>query len=354
MNILSASLADPAVRERIVSLRSALGKRVFLVGHHYQHESVVEHCDARGDSLELARMVSTIDAQSIVFCGVYFMGESAAILAKPEQSVILPEDDAECMMAAMSPGTWVENVLKRLTASGRKLIPLAYVNTTVDVKAVVGRYGGSVCTSANAEKMLRWAMNEGDGVLFLPDKNLARNAAAQVGIAQDDIHILDIRQKGQAVDLDTATKASLVVWPGLCAIHARFFPRHVEAARAKHPNALIVAHPECSPAVINMSDISGSTTTIIQAVREAKPGSVVYVGTEINLVQRLAHEAAERDVTVIPLLESACSHMAQVTPQKLLNTLEQIEKNQAKPVQVNPEDVPYARLALDRMLQACA
>ncbi len=308
------------------------------------------HCDRRGDSLELARMIPTIDARHIVFCGVSFMGESAAILTRPGQSVYLPDKDAECVMALTSPAALVERVYQKLTASGRRLVPLAYVNTSVAVKAVVGRHGGAVCTSANAQKMLEWALKQGDGVFFLPDKNLARNTAATLGLSPSEWHIANITRGGEALDLPAAARAQLVVWPGLCAIHARFQKRHVEAARAASPGCTVVVHPECSPEVVQASDISGSTTAIINTVQEAKPGSTVYVGTEAHLVQRLAAEAAARGVTVKPLFFSACSHMAKVTPENLCTTLAAVANGTATEVKVSQEEAEPARLALQRML----
>lgn len=339
--------------EAIQTVRTRLGSDVTLVGHHYQNENVIAHCDARGDSLELARMVHGIASRAIVFCGVYFMGESAALLAKPGQHVYLPEDDAECVMALMSPARLVERVLERLTATGRRIIPLAYVNSTLDVKAVVGRHGGSVCTSANARRMMEWAFAQGDAVLFLPDKNLSRNTTFAMGMSEDQMHILDIRKRGDALDMEAAERAKLVMWPGLCAIHARFKPAHVVTARAAHPGCCVVVHPECDPTVVALADVSGSTTTIIQTVRKAAPGSTVVVGTEINLVKRLAAENRDRNVTVVPLLESECMHMAAVTPEKLLATLIAIENGTASPVCIAPEDAELARLALQRMLEVC-
>lgn len=348
-----SSVSPSALREAIADARRRLGDAVTIVGHHYQHESVIEHCHARGDSLELARMVEGIRSPNIVFCGVYFMGESAALLAKPQQQVFLPEDDAECVMALMSPARLVERLLQRLNDAGRRVVPLSYVNSTLDVKAVVGRHGGAVCTSANARRMMDWAFEQGDAVLFLPDKNLARNTAALLGIGPEAQHILDIRKRGEAADMAEANAAKLIMWPGLCAIHARFHVRHIEEARAAYPGCLVVVHPECDPSVVRAADVSGSTTAIIKAVREAAPGSVVCVGTEINLVRRLEAEAAERSVRVVPLLESACSHMAAVTPEKLLQTLLAIEKGTATPVGITLQDAEPARMALERMLLAC-
>ena len=226
----------------IEELRSKLGGRLTIVGHHYEQEDTIRHCDFRGDSLELARRVPGIASDYIVFCGVYFMAESAALLAREGQQVLLPDHSADCVMAQMTPARLLDRVLGRLTASGRKLVPLAYVNTSLAVKAVVGRYGGAVCTSANAEKMMDWAFRQGDGVLFLPDKNLARNTARKLGITGRDTHILDVRRTGEAVDLEAADKAALVLWPGLCAIHARFHPGQIEAVRKADPSCKVIVH----------------------------------------------------------------------------------------------------------------
>ena len=341
-----------ATHEAICQLKEKLGRSVCILGHHYQSSEVIRHCDARGDSLELARMIADIEAKYIVFCGVSFMGESAAILTRPGQSVYLPDKDAECAMALTSPAALVDTVCSRVLALGRKLTPLAYVNTSVGVKAVVGRHGGAVCTSANARDMLKWALEQGDGVFFLPDKNLARNTAAALGVGAKDIHILDITKGGSMLDEDAIQKARIVVWPGQCAIHARFRPVHIAEARKANPGCTIAVHPECSPEVVAASDVSGSTTTIIRVVRDAKPGDVICVGTESNLVWRLAEEAATRQVMVKPLAVSVCSNMARVTPENLRATLESIVEGTAQPVHVDERDAEPARASLRRMLDA--
>lgn len=337
----------------IEALRRELGADVTIFGHHYQQQGVIDHCDFKGDSLELSRKVADIAAGHIVFCGVYFMGESAALLARPDQQVHLPESNADCVMALMTPAALLDRVLTRLTASGRKLIPLAYVNTFMDVKAVVGRHGGAVCTSANAERMLDWALREGDGVLFLPDKNLARNTARKLGLTGTDTHQLDVRKRGEALDLDAAARATLLYWPGLCAIHARFNAGQIEAARQADPTCRVVVHPECSPEVVAAADAAGSTSFIIKYVQESPEGSHILVGTEINLVRRLERENAGR-VRVAPLVSSACSHMAKVTPAKLRATLERIRDGVATPVSIPGEDAAPARSTLERMLEVCA
>lgn len=346
---------DPAaMAERIEVLRRELGSRVTIVGHHYQDESVIKHVDLRGDSLELARKVEHIDAEHIVFCGVYFMAESAALLAKPGQKVHLPEMSANCVMAQMAPAALVETITKKLNEK-RKVIPLAYVNSSVAVKAVAGKYGGSVCTSANAQKMLSWALNQGDAVLFLPDKNLAANSANTLGLPQEDRHTINIRGNGSEMDAESALKAKLILWPGSCAIHARFNVRQVESRRKEHPGAKVVVHPESSPAVVAAADAAGSTSFIIEYAAKAQKGDVIVVGTEINLVERLAEQYKDK-LTIMPLLESECSHMDRTKPLNLLAALESIAApgNPAWPscvVAVAPAIKADAKAALDRMLQ---
>jgi quinolinate synthase len=331
-----------------------MGSRLTVVGHHYQEETVIRHTDLRGDSLELARKVAAVNSEHIMFCGVYFMAESAALLARPGQKVYLPDLSAECSMALMSPASLVDDVLGGLCREGRKVTPLAYVNSTLGVKAVVGKYGGSVCTSANARIMMEWAFAQGDAVLFLPDRNLGANTADILGIPESDRHLLDIRGKGTRIDHSRADKARLLLWPGHCSIHTRFSTRQIERMRSDYPDARIVAHPECAPAVVEASDAAGSTSFIIRYVAELPAGSTVIIATELNLVKRLAAEHAGR-VTVLPLVESACPHMAQITEEKLekalLSALD--EKNDYRVV-APVEYREHARKALETMLRVCA
>lgn len=346
---------DPkAMADRIEALRETLGSRVTILGHHYQDESVIKHVDIRGDSLELARKVETIDSEHIVFCGVYFMAESAALLARPGQTVHLPEMSANCVMAQMAPAPLVETIVRQLNET-RKVIPLAYVNSSVAVKAVAGKYGGSVCTSANAQKMLSWALNQGDAVLFLPDKNLARNSADTLGLPESERHMLSVRGGGAGVDLEEAGKARLIIWPGACAIHARFNVRQVESRRSEYPGIKVVVHPESSPQVVAAADASGSTSFIINYAAQAKPGDAIAIGTEINLVERLMAQY-KGSVTIVPLLESECSHMDRTKPVHLLNALESIADpgNAAyQPCVVTVDNAirADAKASLDRMLR---
>ena len=347
-------MTQSALYESIEARRRDFGSSLTIVGHHYQAEEVIRHTDLRGDSLELARRTAQVDSEHIVFCGVYFMAESAALLAKPGQKVYLPEPSAECSMALMSPDFLLEAVLASLARSGRKIIPLAYVNSTLAVKAVVGRHGGATCTSANARTMLEWAMNEGDAVLFLPDRNLGHNTADLIGIPEQDRHLINIKEGGKALDLAIADKAKLLLWPGFCSIHTRVTVRQVERMRAEHPGAKIVVHPECTPQVVAAADAAGSTSFIIRYAADAPEGSTIVIGTEINLVERLADQHKGR-LTILPLVESACTHMAQTTEERLGAALDDIAANGTDFLISIPDDVRLpAKASLERMLTACA
>lgn len=336
----------------ITQFKQTLGDSVCIVGHHYQQDNVIRHCDITGDSLELARKVAASSAPNIVFCGVYFMAESAALLAREGQQVYLPETAANCVMSKMTPATLLKSVLERLNTR-RKVIPLAYVNTSLAVKAVVGRFGGAVCTSANARIMLKWALEQGDCVLFLPDKNLGRNTAHQLGMGEKDWHILDVRNKGQNLNFEAAARVPLVLWPGCCAIHAKFMPGHVTQMRREYPGCRIVVHPECSPEVVDSADGCGSTSYLIDQVRKAPQGSTIIVGTETNLVERLRAEYADT-CQIVRLRRAFCSHMAKVTEEKLHATLEAIIAKTALATSIPAAHKTPARAALSRMLDACA
>ena len=342
--------ATADVAARIEQLRKAFGGKLAIFGHHYQHDDVIRHTDISGDSLELSRRVPGLTAEHIVFCGVYFMAESAAILANESQEVHIPDVEASCVMSDMAPEAVVEAVMQRFAGSGRRIVPLTYVNSSAAVKAVVGAHGGTVCTSANADKMLQWCLDQGDAVLFLPDKHLAFNTADKLGISHAKRHVLNIRGRGRELDLDAAAKAELLVWPGMCVIHHRFKPAHVEAARAADANALVVVHPECSPEVVGLADATGSTSFIINYVADAPEGATIYIGTEINLVDRLAKRYAGTK-TIKPLCVSGCANMAKITEAKLAVLLERLAEGTAEPVRV-PEDIRKpALLALERMLE---
>ena len=337
---------------KIRALKERLGDTVCVVGHHYQAENVIAHCDITGDSLELARRVAGVTAPHIVFCGVYFMAESAALLARQGQQVHLPELAANCVMSQMTPATLVGRVLEQLNAGARRVVPLAYVNTSLAVKAVVGRFGGAVCTSANARTMLRWALDQGDGVLFLPDKHLARNTARELGMGEKDWHMLDVRRKGEGLDMHKAASTPLLLWPGCCAIHAKFKPEHIEEMRRAYPGCRVAVHPECSPETVFSADAAGSTSFLINYAAKAPQGSTLIIGTETNLVERLRARHAGH-CQVLRLRRAYCSHMAKITDVKLHDTLQAIVDGTASPVTVPKKHMTPARASLERMLDAC-
>lgn len=345
------------VSQKIEALRRSLGNELTIFGHHYQSGEVIRHVDVKGDSLELARRVPATDAPNIVFCGVHFMGESAALLARPGQNVYLPAPDADCVMSLMAPAKLVDIALQRLNDGSRTIIPLAYVNTSLAVKTVVGRHGGAVCTSANASRMLEWALDRADAVLFLPDKNLGMNTAAQLdtryGVTPHTTRTLNIRTGGTHITPELAANARLLLWPGCCSIHARFNTGQINALRAQYPQLIVAVHPECPPDVVQAADMAGSTSALIKLVENAKDGSCIAIGTESNLVERLAQDHGHR-LTVLPLAVSTCIDMAKVTEERLLSCLEAVAARTAVPVVLEESLKEPARQSLTRMLEAMA
>ncbi len=353
---------NPEITRRITELRQAFGPRLAIVGHHYQTDAVVRHVEVIGDSLELARKVAALESEHIVFCGVFFMAESAAVLQRPGQKVYLPEPSSDCAMAQMAKGETLAAVLKKLEAAGTPALPITYVNSSLAVKAVVGEAGGAVCTSANARRMMEWAFERAERVLFVPDKNLGGNVADQIKLDPEYRQVIDIRGGGEKLDIEGAKKARLLLWPGLCPIHEAFDVGQVAGMRSLYPGAKVVVHPESPAAVVAASDASGSTSFIINYVKEAAPGSTVIVGTEVNLVHRLARQHQGR-VNVVPLKVSSCADMCKTTEANLLECLEGIAAAEAGKMEfsalktlvaADEEEAAPARLALNRMLEACA
>jgi len=335
----------------IETVKEKLGSDLAILAHHYQTDEVVRHAHIRGDSLELARKIPELSARYIVFCGVHFMAESAAILAAPKQKVFIPDPSASCVMADMAPAPRVEAVLNRLQAGGKKIIPLTYVNSSAAVKAICGRFDGSVCTSANAPKMLRWALDQGDGVLFLPDMNLGQNTGRDFGLPPEAMRVLNVRNKGRLVEPVRDNGPRLFLWPGCCAVHFRFKAENVDRLRREHPEARIVVHPECDPEVVSRADGAGSTTYLIKETNNAPNGSTIIVGTEYNLVNRLAADHAGR-VRVLPIKNVVCSNMVKTTEANLLALLENLDTT--KPVTVADEVAIPAARALKTMLDVCS
>lgn len=352
-------MTESAFSRSIDEKRRLLGSSLTIMGHHYQADAVIRHTDIRGDSLELARKAAGLDSRDIVLCGVYFMGESAALVAREDQKIHLPEPGAECSMALMADAPALESVMAMLAKGGRRIVPLTYVNSTLAVKSVVGRHGGSVCTSANARIMLEWAMERGDAVLFLPDMNLGLNTAEQMGVPPEETLVLDGAVSGTLFDPAAAEKARLLLWPGYCSIHTFFTVEQVRAARAAHPGAHVIVHPECRPEVVREVDGCGSTSYIIRYASGMRDGGTLVIGTEVNLVERLAAEHKGR-ITVLPLASSACDYMAEITEEKLDATLCALiaarDGGPESPFLVTVDEAlkAPAREALERMLAVCS
>ncbi len=329
------------ITQKIKSIKEKMGNDLCILAHHYQRDEIVQHADFIGDSLELARKIEGLNAKYIVMCGVYFMAETSAILAREDQKVFIPVYNAGCTLADLAPATLVEMVLTKLNQK-RKIIPIAYVNTSAKVKAICGRFGGSVCTSANSVTMLRWALDNSDGVLFLPDRHLGINSANALNLKKEDISFLE----GDLFEKDY----KLYLWPGLCDVHQNFRPEHIKMARKQHPEAKVIVHPECPEDVVELADEWGSTSKIITYVKQLPKGSQIVIGTEINLVNRLK-KYHEGEKEIYYLINSSCKHMATITEDNLFMLLDSLEKT--KPVEVDKETKKFARLAIEKMLSLC-
>lgn len=340
---------DNEVLQAIRARKAALGRELLILTHHYQRPEIVSLGDYRGDSLALAQKAAAHHkARFIVFCGVHFMAESAAILAQPHQTVQIPDLKAGCQMADMVSVEAVELAWAELSEviPLQGLIPVVYVNTDAELKAFCGRRGGMVCTSANAAKVLRWAFSRGQRVFFLPDQHLGRNTARGLGLSPQEVVLWNPEELLGGNLPQDLRRARLILWNGYCHVHTRFKVEHLRALREALPDARIVVHPECPTEVVDLADACGSTGFIVNYVKTAPPGSTVVIGTEINLVRRLAQEYPDR--RVLDLAYSLCPNMFRITPEKLLKVLEQPGELQV--VTVSEEVREFARLALARML----
>jgi quinolinate synthase len=343
------------VQERIVAAKAALGERLVVLGHHYQRDEVIRHADVTGDSFKLAQhAASRPDAEFIVFCGVHFMAESADILSAEHQKVILPDLTAGCTMADMAETDQVEDCWEQVTAAvGEDILPVTYMNSTAGLKAFVGRYGGAVCTSSNARAVLDWAFRKKPRVLFFPDQHLGRNTGFRMGIRLEAMPVWDPYEPGGGLAADALRAARIVLWKGHCSVHNRFTPDMVDRRRAQIPGVQVIVHPECRFEVAQKADAIGSTEGIIKTVQQSPAGSKWAVGTELNLVQRLARECAPaREVVSLDDCFCVCSTMFRIDPPHLLWVLENLAEGRVvNQVKVPPRTSAEARSALDRMLE---
>jgi quinolinate synthase len=340
--------------DRVRAAKAALGDRLFILGHHYQRDEVIDFADARGDSFKLARLAQARpEAEYIVFCGVHFMAEAADILTGDHQQVILPDLNAGCSMADMADLDEVEEAWEALgqVTDLDRVVPITYMNSSAALKAFVGRNGGAVCTSSNAHAILRWALAKGDKVLFFPDQHLGRNTAYDMGYGAQDMRVWDPRKELGGLSEADCKESTFLLWKGHCSVHQRFRPEHVAAFRAAHPDGIVVAHPECAHEVCVLADQVGSTERIIEAIAAAPEGAVIGVGTEIHLVQRLDKETPGKTVVSLDPLICPCSTMFRIDLPHLAWVLDNlVEGRVVNRISVDADTAEWAVVALQRML----
>ena len=344
--------SDPTLADRVAAAKRTLGDRVVLLGHHYQREEVIQFADARGDSFKLARYAADSGAPYVVFLGVHFMAESADILTGDDVAVILPDTAAGCSMADMADIAQVEECWSILQGvAGGKVMPLTYMNSSADIKALTGFQGGAVCTSSNAGAAMRWAFEQREKILFLPDQHLGRNTAVALGLTLEDCAVWDPHQDFGGLTEDEIARAKVLLWRGHCSVHQRFAPQMVEEARARIPGVRVIVHPECRHEVVKMADEVGSTEQIIRAVSQSPSGSKWVVGTELNLVHRLGLEHPDKTVAFLDRTVCFCATMNRIDLPHLAWAMENlIEGNVVNRITVDPTTAEGARIALERML----
>ncbi len=346
--------------DRIAAARDLLGKDALILGHHYQRDEVIRFADYTGDSYKLSKIAAESSGRYIVFCGVHFMAESADILARPYQQVVLPDLNAGCSMADMADISQVEECWSKLIAAGLDqpesggLIPLTYMNSTAAIKAFCGERGGLVCTSSNARAAFEWAFARAGKILFLPDQHLGRNTAFAMGIPLAETVVWDPYQINGGLTPDRLRAARIILWKGHCSVHQRFLPEHADRVRAAYPGIQVIVHPECRLEVCRKADATGSTERLIQIIEDAPAGSMFAVGTEIHLVNRLGKRFAPLGKKVITLDDAGClcTTMFRITPQHLAWALENlVEGRVVNRIRVAGDVKHWARVALDRMLE---
>jgi quinolinate synthase len=350
------ALSDEECFPRIQAARSRLGKRAVILCHHYQRAEVYQFADMTGDSLRLSRLASQTEAEFIVFCGVHFMAEAADIMTKPHQKAILPDLAAGCSMADMANLAKVGRCWRELGSiidTENRVTPVTYINSAADLKAFCGEHGGIVCTSSNADKVLRAAFEQREKILFFPDQHLGRWTGHTMGIPLDRMPVWDPDLEMGGLGADEIRDAKILLWKGHCSVHQMFQPEHIQAFRKRHPDGFVISHPECAFEVCRQSDHVGSTDHIAKTLREAAPGTRWLVGTELNLVNRLAEEIKSEGkiAQFMAPLVCMCSTMQRIDPQHLLWVLENlVEGNIVNRITVPGHEAALARRALERML----
>lgn len=350
-------LQDEVCAQRIIAAKKNLGKRAVILAHHYQRADVYRHADLTGDSLKLSFLAAQTDADYLVFCGVHFMAEVADMLSSPEQIAILPDMAAGCSMADMANLANVERAWRELADilnPDEVITPVTYINSSADLKAFCGEHEGIVCTSSNAGKVLQWSFKQREKVLFFPDQHLGRWSGHQLGIPLEEMAIWNFDEPLGGLTPEQIKKTKILLWKGHCSVHQMFQPQHIIRFRNQYPGGIVISHPECSYEVCKASDYVGSTEYIIRTIAEAKSGTRWLVGTELNLVNRIAEEFKSQDkiIQFMSPMVCMCSTMARIDPQHLAWALENlVNGNAVNQIKVPQAEARLAKLALDRMLK---
>ncbi|HEX8685038.1 MAG TPA: quinolinate synthase NadA [Pyrinomonadaceae bacterium] len=349
-------LSEGELSERIGAARRRLGARLIILGHHYQRDDVIAHADYTGDSFRLAKLAAERpEADYVVFCGVHFMAESADVLKPGHQKVILPDLGAGCSMADMATAEQVEDAWEQLGSLGvlreSKVVPVTYMNSSAAIKAFCGEHGGVVCTSSNAVPLFDKYLKEADKLFFFPDQHLGRNTGVKFGIPLDEMALWDPNKELGGNTPEQLRGARLILWKGHCSVHGRFRPWHVETVRRETPGVKVLVHPECEREVVEKSDLNGSTEFIIKAIEESPAGTAWAVGTEVNLVQRLAARHPDKHIRLLAPDLCMCATMYRIAPQNLAWALDSLVAGRVvNQITVPAETARWARVALDRML----
>jgi quinolinate synthase len=355
-------LSDAELRLRIATAKESLGRRLVILGHHYQQDAVIEFADFTGDSFELSRRAAEQkDIDYVIFCGVHFMAESADILTDERVQVVLPDLGAGCSMADMANLDQTLDAWEQLATAcpGQRIVPITYMNSSAAIKAFVGEHGGAVCTSSNCRQVLEWALNANDAsasaaktkILFFPDQHLGRNTAFSMGYPLDRMVVWDPNRDLGGNDPDKLREADFVLWKGHCSVHQLFRPEHVDQVRAKYPRMKVIVHPECRWEVVQKADISGSTAKIVKLIEAAPPGSEWAVGTEVHLITRLARAHPEQKIIVLSDCQCLCTTMYRIDLPHLCWAVENLVQGKVvNPIKVDATTRRWATIALERML----
>ncbi len=352
--IKETELTDEEVMRELHAIKKELGDRMVVLGHHYQQDDVISLADHTGDSLQLAKEAAKLDCEYIVFCGVHFMAETADMLTRPDQKVILPDMKAGCTMADMANRIEIDRAWENIQAAseGAKIVPITYINCSALLKDFVGANDGAICTSSNAKKVIEWALDNGEKLLFFPDQHLGRNTCFDLGIPLEDMIVYNPNLQNGGVTAEQIKKAKVILWYGYCSVHQGFTKKQVEDIKSESPETTVIVHPECSFDVVQASDMDGSTSAIISAIESSSAGSKWAVGTEINLVNRLAKKHSDKEIRSLSPYQCLCATMYRVRPRWLLESFRSIKRNDPINVITVPESVKKNSLkALDRMLK---